>query len=68
MQSENCLWLAVLTILSICGTARGDLLMHDFGPSAAQTLDSLGTNFVIGCVIIAVAIIVSAAICARRKN
>ena len=67
MRLVNGLWLTV-SILSVCATARGDVVVHDLGAAAANTLRSLGTAFVTGCVVIGIAAVVVAAISRGRKG
>lgn len=68
MKSAMCLCLTVSATVLICATARGEIVVHELGATAANTLHSLGGNFVTGCVIIAVAAVVVAAINGRRKG
>jgi len=56
----------LLIILTSASFARADLVIHDLGSTAANTLTHLSKDFVIGCAILAVAI-VAAAFVSRKK-
>lgn len=60
-------WLVVVATVS-AATANADIVIHELGGTAAETLRSLGHDFVTGCIIIAVAAVVVAALRLRRKG
>ena len=46
--------------------ARAEIIIHDIGSTAANTLTKLGSQFVLGCAILAVGI-VAAVFISKRK-
>lgn len=53
-------------LLASASLAYADLIVYDLGSAAARTLKGLGTNFVIGCVVLALGMVVAALICKRK--
>jgi hypothetical protein len=53
-------------ILASTAFARADLIIHDMGSTAANTLATLGTDFIIGCAIVAAGV-VAAVIISKKK-
>ncbi|HQP97573.1 MAG TPA: hypothetical protein PLY86_03895, partial [bacterium] len=68
MKHYRYLWLVALTTLSFSGIAQADIVVHEIGSTAANTLNSLGSHFVTGCIVIAVAAIICAAMAAKGKK
>ena len=64
-QSNRFLITAALVVAS-ASFARADLVMHELGGTAANTLNTLGTDFVVGCSIVAAAI-VAAVFISKKK-
>ena len=44
-------------ILASVSFARADIVIHDLGSTAANTLTALGTDFIIGCAILAAGVV-----------
>lgn len=52
--------------LAATSMASADLMVYEFGARTAQTLDSLGTKFVVGCVVLALGMVAAAALCKKK--
>lgn len=63
-QTNRLLIAALLT--ATASRARADVVIHDFGNNAAMTLRSLGTDFVYGCAVLAIGLVVSVFIYRRK--
>jgi len=46
--------------------AHADLVVHELGAKASQTVNQLGTNLVTASVVIAIAIVISAALSKKK--
>jgi len=55
-----------LLILVSTSFVRADLVIHDMGSTAANTLTTLGTDFIIGCAILAAGV-VAAVFISKKK-
>ena len=64
-QSKQFLITAALIVAS-ASIARADFVIHDLGSTAANTLTALGTDFVVGCAILAAGI-VAAVFISKKK-
>lgn len=61
-------WVLASAVVLACRTAWSDIVVHDISDRAASALRSLGTSFIVGCLIIAVGAVVVAAMCKARKG
>ena len=57
--------IAALMLASACG-ARAEIVVHELGSTAANTLHSLSRNVLIGCIVLAIGI-VAAAFISKKK-
>jgi hypothetical protein len=58
--------LCTALLLLFAAAAHGDVIIYDFTQRVVDTLGSLGTKFIFGCVVIASAIVLAAFI--KRKK
>jgi|GEM_PF-3158623 len=55
-----------LALVATCSMAHADLVVHELGAKASQTVNQLGTNLVTASVVIAIAIVISAALSKKK--
>lgn len=53
-------------LMSTTSLAHADLIVYELGSTASRTLSDLGNSFVVGCIVVAVGLIISAVI-AKKK-
>jgi hypothetical protein len=58
--------ITIATILASASLARADLIVHELGSTAANTLSQLSRNIMMGCAILAVAIVAAAFITKKK--
>jgi len=63
-QTNRFLIAALLT--ATASRARADVIIHDIGNNAGITLRDLGTDFVYGCAVLAIGLVVSVFLYRRK--
>ena len=53
-------------LMATASRARADVMLHDVGNNAAKTLSALGTDFVYGCAVLAIGLVVSVFLYRRK--
>jgi len=66
MKPQTKQWLVAALMLVSAPLARAELIVHDIGSYAANTLNDLGRDFVIGCAFLAAGM-VAAVIIYKKK-
>jgi hypothetical protein len=59
MKHKSTLIPIAALFLASTAFSRADLIVHDMGSTAANTLTTLGTDFIIGCAILAGGVVVA---------